>query len=62
MTRIHYTGTNYDEVKALCGDKLLSPYVCMGISMLSLWTEEGFVTVYEGDTVVRKDDGSFCVE
>ena len=31
MTRIQYTGTNFDELKALFGDRLLAPYFCMGI-------------------------------
>ena len=60
--RIQYSGTNYDEVKRLCGDRVLSPYVCMGFSMLSLLTEEGFVTVDEGDYVVREGDGRLRVE
>ncbi len=62
MQRIQYTGLNYDKVKALCGDKVLSPYFCMGFTMLSLMTDEGFVTVQEGDTVVLDDDGKFHVE
>ena len=57
-----YPGTNYDEVKRLCGDKVLAPYFCMGFSMLSLDTGEGFVTVNEGDTIVREDDGSLRIE
>ena len=61
MNRVQYTGTNYDEVKALCGDKLLSPYFCMGFTMLSLMTEEGLVTVHEGDSVVQDEDGRFSV-
>ena len=59
---VRYTGTNYDEVKALCGDKVLAPYFCMGFTMLSLMTEEGFVTVHECDTIVLDDDGEFHVE
>ena len=62
MTRLTYTGTNFDEVKALCGDKVLSPYFCMGITMLSLMTDEGFITVNEGDIIVLDDDGKFHVE
>ena len=57
-----YTGTNYDEVKRLCGDKVLAPYFCMGYSMLSVNTGEGFVSVKEGDTIVREDDGSLRIE
>ena len=62
MQRVQYTGTNYDEVKALCGDKVLAPYFCMGFTMLSLMTDEGFVTVHECDTIVLDDDGKFHVE
>lgn len=62
MKRIQYTGTNYDEIKHLCGDRVLAPYFCMGFSMLSLETEEGLVTVNEGDWVVKDDKGKFSVE
>ena len=61
MQSLLYTGTNYDEVKRLCGDKVLAPYFCMGFSMLSLDTGEGFVTVNEGDTIVLGDDGSLRI-
>ena len=60
--KVVYTGTNYDEVKRLCGDKVLAPYFCMGFSMLSVDTGEGFVSVNEGDTIVREDDGSLRIE
>ena len=62
MTTLTYPGTNYEEVKRLCGDKVLAPYFCMGFSMLSLDTGEGFVTVNEGDTIVREDDGTLRIE
>ena len=62
LEKIIYTGTNYDEVKRLCGDKVLAPYFCMGLSMLSVDTGEGFVSVNEGDTIVREDDGSLRIE
>jgi len=62
LEKIIYTGTNYDEVKRLCGDKILAPYFCMGFSMLSVDTGEGFVSVNEGDTIVREDDGSLRIE
>ena len=62
MTRILYTGTNYYEVKSLLGDKVLAPYFCMGFSMLSILTDEGFETVHEGDTVVMEEDGRVRVE
>ena len=62
MPRILFTGTNYDEVKRLCGDKVLAPYFCMGFSMLSVDTGEGFVSVNEGDTIVLEDDGTLRIE
>ena len=62
MKKITFTGTNYDEVKRLCGDKVLAPYFCMGFSMLSVDTGEGFVSVNEGDTIVLEDDGSLRIE
>jgi hypothetical protein len=62
VKRIQYTGSNYDEVKALCGDRVLSPYFCMGFSMLSVNTGEGFVSVNEGDVIVLEDDGSLRIE
>ena len=62
MQRLQYTGTNYDEVKRLCGDKVLAPYFCMGFSMLSVDTGDGFESVNEGDVIVLEDDGRFRVE
>ena len=62
MEQIQYTGTNYDEVKELCGDRVLAPYFCMGLTMLSLMTEDGFVTVDEGDTIILEDNGILRVE
>lgn len=62
MKRIRYTGTNYEEIKALCGDRVLAPYFCMGFSMLSVDTRDGFESVYEGDDIVLDDDSSFRVE
>ena len=62
MKSIRYTGTNFGEVKALCGDKVLAPYFCMGFSLLSLMTEDGFVTVNEGDTIILEDDRGLRVE
>ena len=62
MQRLLYTGTNYDEMKQLCGDKVLAPYFCMGFSMLSVDTGEGFESVNEGDVIVLEDDGRLRVE
>ena len=61
MKSIQYTGLNYKEVKDFAGDKILAPYFCMGFSMLSLYTKEGFITVNEGDYIIQNDDGEFSV-
>ena len=62
MQKLQFTGTNYDEIKRLCGDKVLAPYFCMGFSMLSVDTGEGFISVYEGDVIVKEDDGSLWID
>ena len=62
MQSLLYTGTNYDEVKRLCGDRVLAPYFCMGFSMLSVDTGDGFETVNEGDTIVLEDDDTLRIE
>ena len=62
ITKIPYTGTNYSEIKDILGDKVLAPYICMGITILSILTDDGFVNVQEGDIVVIGDDGSIRVE
>ena len=62
MQRVQSTGNNFEEIKRMCGDKILAPYFCMGFSMLSLLTDDGFVTVNEGDTIILDDTGSFSVE
>ena len=62
MHRLLYTGSNYDEVKRLCGDRVLAPYFCMGFSMLSVDTGDGFETVNEGDTIVLEDDGTLRIK
>ena len=62
MKKVQYTGNNFEEIKQLCGDKILAPYFCMGFSMLSLMTDDGFVSVNEGDYIVVSDSGAFSVE
>lgn len=62
VRKIQYTGLNFHEVKQMCGDMVLAPYICMGFSMLSLYTEEGFVSVNEGDTIVMDEKGNFSIE
>ena len=62
MTKIPYTGTNQSEIKDLLGARVLEPYFCMGLTILSILTEDGFVNVQEGDVIVVDDDGSIRVE
>lgn len=62
MEKILYTGLNYQQVKEFCGDMVMAPYFCMGFSMLSLITEEGCITVNEGDTILKDEKGRFYVE
>lgn len=62
MTRIQYTGTNYDELKGILGNRLLAPYFCMGLTMLSILTYDGPITVNEADYVVIGEDGQISVE
>lgn len=62
MTKLTYTGTNQAEFKTILGDKVLDPYFCMGLTILSILTDDGFVNVQEGDIVVIEDDGSIRIE
>ena len=62
MTKITYTGTNQAEFKEILGNKVLEPYFCMGLTILSILTDDGFVNVQEGDIVVIDDDGSIRIE
>ena len=62
MTRIQYTGNNYNELKALLGVRLLAPYFCMGFSMLSILTQDGPINVNEGDYIIISDDGEISIE
>ena len=62
MEKILYTGLNYPQVKEFWGDMVMAPYFCMGFSMLSLITEEGCITVNEGDTILKDEKGRFYVE
>ena len=62
MTKIPYTGTNQAEFKAILGDRVLDPCFCMGLTILSILTDDGFVNVQEGDIVVIDDDGSIRIE
>ena len=62
MTKIPYTGTNQSEIKDLLGDRVLEPYFCMGLTILSILTEDGLVNVQEGDVLVVEEDGSIRIE
>ena len=62
MTKIAYTGTNQAEFREILGDRVLEPYFCMGLTILSILTDNGFVNVQEGDIVVIGDDGSIRIE
>jgi hypothetical protein len=62
MTKLPYTGTNQAEFKEILGDKVLEPYFCMGLTILSILTDDGFVNVQEGDIVVIGDNGSIRIE
>ena len=62
MKKIQFLGTNFNEIKDLLGDKVLAPYFCMGLSMLSVLTADGFVTVNEGDWIVIDEAGGVSVE
>ena len=42
--------------------QFLAPYFCMGLSMLSVQTADGFVAVNGGDWIVVDDSGGVRVE
>ena len=62
MTRIQYTGSNYQEIKEILGDRLLAPYFCMGFTMLSVMTKDGPITVNEADYIIIDDNGNLSIE
>ena len=62
MQKVTYIGTNYDEVKRLCGEKFLALYFCIIFSILSVDTSEGFISVNECNTPILKIDGSLRIE
>lgn len=61
-TRVQYTGSNYEEIKALLGHRVLAPYFCMGFSMLSVMTGDGFESVNEGDSIIIEESGRIRIE
>ena len=62
MTRIQYTGSNYQKLKEILGDRLMAPYFCMGFTMLSVMTEDGPITVNEADYIVIDDNGNLSIK
>ncbi|MDO5449193.1 MAG: hypothetical protein Q4F70_06290, partial [Clostridia bacterium] len=60
--KIQYTGLNESEVRRFVGEgNILAPYFCMGFSMLTLKTDEGYVSVNEGDWICRDASGKLSV-
>ena len=47
---------------AIAGDRLLAPYFCMGLIMLSILTDDGPITVNEADYVVIGENGEISIE
>ena len=62
MNKIQFIGTNFNDIKELLGDKVIAPYFCMGLSMLSVLTADGFMTVNEGDWIVVDEAGGVSIE
>jgi len=62
ISRIQYTGLNFQQVMEFTGGRVLAPYECMGFSMLSLQTDDGFVTIHEGDWICKDESGNLTVE
>lgn len=62
MKKVQYTGLNYNEIREFSDNRILAPYECMGFSMLSMLTDEGYITVNEGDWVCKDDDGKLSIE
>lgn len=62
MEKIQFTGTNFDAVQAFTGGKALAPYEGMGFSMLSILTDEGLLTVNEGEWICIDENGNITVE
>lgn len=62
MRKIQYTGLNFDEIQAFTDNKALAPYEGIGTSMLSILTDDGILTVNEGDWLVCDDEGCYSVE
>jgi len=61
MNKIQYTGTNFEDVQAFTEGRVLAPYEGMGFSMLSILSDDGLLTVNEGDWVCRDAEGRLFV-
>ena len=62
MKRIQYTGMNFAEIQEFTDNKVLAPYEGIGTSILSILTDDGLLTVNEGDWLVCDDEGRYSVE
>lgn len=62
MKKIQYTGMNFAEIQEFTDNKVLAPYEGIGTSILSILTDDGLLTVNEGDWLVCDDEGSYSVE
>lgn len=62
MEKIQYTGLNYTEVQTFTDNRVLAPYEGIGFSMLTILSDDGMLTVNEGDWICKDADGSLSVE
>lgn len=62
MGKIQYTGMNFQEIQEFTGGRALAPYEGIGTSMVSVLTDDGLLTVNEGDYLVCDGEGHFSVE
>lgn len=62
MKKIQYTGMNFAEIQEFTDNKVLAPYEGIGTSILSILTDDGLLTVNEGDWLVCDDEGRYSVE
>lgn len=49
---VQYTGMTFSEIQEITGGKALAPYEGIGTSMVSILTDDGLLTVNEGDWLV----------
>lgn len=53
---------NFAEIQEFTDNKALAPYEGIGTSLLSILTDDGLLTVNEGDWLVCDDEGNYSVE